>query len=250
VLALKRGRYPLSSVIGYTIIMPRLARIVFPCIPHHVTQRGNRREDVFFTDQDRFFYLKLLKLYCEKHDVAILAYCLMTNHVHLVLTPQSEDGLHKVLKPLHMRYSQYINKIKGWKGHLWQGRFFSSPLDDAYTWSTIRYVERNPVQAGIVIKSEEYLWSSAAAHCGEAESLLLAKPPSSMNDVTEEAWSEWLALPEEESVENIIERNIEKGLPCGSDGFIDRLEIAVKRSLRFKPQGRPKLKGNVPLKNR
>ena len=239
VIYVKRGRYPLFPIVGYTIIMPRLARIVFAGIPHHVTQRGNRREDVFFKDEDRCFYLKLLKLYCEKNDVDILAYCLMTNHVHLVLVPKSVDGLHQVLKPLHMRYSQYINKIKNWKGHLWQGRFFSSPLDDAYTWSTIRYVERNPVQAGIVTKSEEYMWSSAAAHCGQAKSLLLAKLPSSMNDVEESAWSEWLSSSEKESVENIIERNIEKGLPCGSDGFIDRLEVATKRSLRFKPQGRP-----------
>ena len=89
--------------------MPRLARSVFANIPHHITQRGNRREDVFFTDEDRLFYLELLKLYCKKHDVAILAYCLMTNHVHLVLTPHSKEGLQNVLEPLHMRYSQHIN---------------------------------------------------------------------------------------------------------------------------------------------
>lgn len=104
--------------------MPRLPRNVFAHIPHHITQRGNRREDVFFTDEDRQIYLEWLMFYCDKYDVAVLAYCLMTNHVHLVLTPSSDDGLQKVLKPLHMRYSQHINKIKGWKGHLWQGRFF------------------------------------------------------------------------------------------------------------------------------
>jgi putative transposase len=125
--------------------MPRQARSVFPNIPHHITQRGNRREDVFFNDDDRLIYLEWLRFYCEKYDVSVLAYCLMTNHVHLVLTPHFEDGLQSVLKPLHMRYSQHINKMKAWKGHLWQGRFFSSPLDDTYTWSTIRYVERNPV---------------------------------------------------------------------------------------------------------
>jgi len=220
--------------------MPRLARSVFANIPHHITQRGNKREDVFFTDEDRLFYLELLKLYCKKHEVSILVYCLMTNHVHLVLTPHSKEGLQQVLKPLHMRYSQYINKINGWNGHLWQGRFFSSPLDDAYTWSTIRYVERNPVQVGMVVKAEEYRWSSAAAHCGLKESSLLATLPSSMSGVSQDNWSEWLALPEKQSIEKIIERNVEKGLPCGGSAFIDQLELVAKKSLRFKPQGRPK----------
>lgn len=219
--------------------MPRLARSVFPHIPHHITQRGNRCADVFFTDDDRLIYLEWLRFYCDKYDVSILAYCLMTNHVHLVLTPLSEEGLQKVLKPLHMRYSQYINKIQGWKGHLWQGRFFSSPLDEAYTWSTVRYVERNPVQAGMVATSEDYRWSSAAAHCGLEEDLSLAFLPESLGQVAQEDWSAWLALPENKETASLIWRNVEKGLPCGSDGFIDELERVAKRRLRYKPQGRP-----------
>ena len=219
--------------------MPRLARSVFPDVPHHITQRGNRREDVFFTDDDRLIYLEWLQLYCEKNDVSVLGYCLMNNHVHLVLTPHSEEGLQKALKPLHMRYSQHINKIKGWTGHLWQGRFFSSPLDDAYTLSTIRYVERNPVQAGMVIQAEDYRWSSAAAHCGLKAESLLATLPNSMNGVSKEDWSGWLTSPESKEVTDIIQRNIEKGLPCGNDNFIDRLERVAKRALRYKPQGRP-----------
>ena len=219
--------------------MPRLARSVFAKIPHHITQRGNRREDVFFTDDDCLIYLEWLKFYCKKYDVSVLAYCLMTNHVHLVLTPQSDDGLQQVLKPLHMRYSQHINKIKDWKGHLWQGRFFSSPLDDAYTWSTIRYVERNPVKAGMIEKSEDYRWSSAAAHCGLKKDSLLTTLPSSLNVIYQENWSNWLALTEDKNVTDIIQRNIEKGLPCGNDNFIDKLEAVAKRSLRYKPQGRP-----------
>ena len=136
--------------------MPRLPRAAFPNIPHHITQRGNRREDVFFSDEDRLFYLELLQQYCKKYRVAVLAYCLMDNHVHLVLTPETADGLQKVLKPVHMRYAQYMNKLNGWKGHLWQGRFFSSALDERYTCSTIRYVERNPVQANMIEATEEY----------------------------------------------------------------------------------------------
>ncbi len=104
-----------------------------------------------------------------------------------------------------MRYSQHINKIKSWRGHVWQGRFFSSPpLDDAYTGSTIRYVERNPEQAGMTLKSEEYPWSSAAVRCGLKEDPLLALLPSSMNGVSQMCWSDWLALPESKAVTDII----------------------------------------------
>jgi putative transposase len=117
-------------------------------------------------DEDREAYLTWLQAYCEKFEVEILAYCLMTNHVHLVAIPATDDGLQRVLKPLHMRYAQRINRAKGWKGHLWQGRFFSSPLDEAYLWAAVRYVERNPVRAGMVSRAENYRWSSAAAHCG------------------------------------------------------------------------------------
>ena len=145
--------------------MPRLARTVFADVPHHITQRGNRREDVFFDDEDRKVYLRWLGEYCKKWNVEVLAYCLMTNHIHLILRPTTKDGLQRVLKPLHMRYAQRINRLKGWKGHLWQGRFFSSPLDNTYTWSAIRYIERNPVRAGMVEKAEDYIWSSAPAHC-------------------------------------------------------------------------------------
>jgi putative transposase len=145
--------------------MPRVARSVFAGVAHHVTQRGNRRENVFFSDEDRRTYLAWLREYCLKHDVQVLAYCLMPNHVHLILIPQRESGLERVLKPLHMRYAQRVNRKRGWKGHLWQGRYFSSALDEAYLWAALRYVERNPVRAKLAIEAENYRWSSAAAHC-------------------------------------------------------------------------------------
>ncbi|MDX2426869.1 MAG: transposase [Cycloclasticus sp.] len=219
--------------------MPRLARAVFPHIPHHITQRGNRREDVFFSDQNRLFYLELLQHYCRKYTVSVLAYCLMDNHIHLVLTPETEKGLQQVLKPLHMRYAQYINKQKGWKGHLWQGRFFSSALDETYTCSTIRYVERNPVQANMLGEAEQYRWSSAAYHCGLVDSSLLSPLPQEYKTVSSEEWSDWLALPESKETVEVVHRNTEKGLPCGSVDFIDRLERLAKRSLHYRPQGRP-----------
>jgi putative transposase len=217
--------------------MPRLARNVFSNIPHHITQRGNRREDVFFTKEDRQFYLEWLGVYCQKWQVDILAYCLMSNHIHLVLTPKTEDGLQRVLKPLHMRYAQRINRAKGWKGHLWQGRFFSAPLDEAYTWAAIRYVERNPVRAGMVKHAEEYSWSSAAVHCGMKATSVLKLTTGEM--ITESDWSSWLAVEENEEALTVLRRNVEKGLPCGSDVFIEKLEKYSNKSLKYRPQGRP-----------
>ena len=225
------------------LLMPRLARSVFPGIPHHITQRGNRREDIFFSEKDYSIYLEWLNEYCQKHQVKVLAYCLMTNHLHLILKPSSEEGLQKVLKPLHMRYAQRINKEKGWKGHLWQGRFFSSALDEAYTWSAIRYVERNPVRARMVVKAEDYMWSSAAAHCGLEEIKLIVKLADVEIAIPKEEWSEWLALGEDRDSISILRRNIEKGLPCGSDSFIEKLEKLSGRQLNYQPQGRPSIKG-------
>lgn len=221
--------------------MPRLSRTVFAGIPHHITQRGNRREDIFFTDEDRETYLSWLREYSDKFEVEILAYCLMTNHVHLIAVPASDEGLHRVLKPLHMRYAQRINRAQGWKGHLWQGRFFSSPLDEAYLWAAVRYVERNPVRAGMARRAENYRWSSAAAHCGKRPDEL-HNPDSvwSKRFLEMEDWSAWLAEGDEAEEIQMLRRNIEKGLPCGAEGFIRRLGKQAGRLLEYRSQGRPR----------
>ena len=221
--------------------MPRLSRTVFAGVPHHITQRGNRREDIFFTDEDREAYLSCLKEYCEKFGVEILAYCLMTNHIHLVAVPSTDDGLQRVLKPLHMRYAQRINRSRGWKGHLWQGRFFSSPLDEAYLWAAVRYVERNPVRAGMGRRAEDYRWSSAAAHCGKRLDALL-NPESGLGRQFSEVedWTAWLAEGDETEELQMLRRNVEKGLPCGSEGFVQKLGRQVGRLLEYRPWGRPK----------
>ncbi len=221
--------------------MPRIARIVFAGLPHHITQRGNRRGDVFFEDADRSTYLEMLTEYCELHEVDILAYCLMTNHVHLVAVPSREDGLQRVFKPLHMRHAQDINRRHGWSGHLWQGRFFSSVLDEIYLWFCVRYVERNPVRAGIVERAHDYPWSSAVAHCGFKQDAVLS--PHSVHWKVFEGISDWAAwLGEEDDTERLstVRRNIQKNLPCGSDKFLLRLERLTGRSLRFRPIGRPR----------
>ncbi len=221
--------------------MPRLARTVCPGVPHHITQRGNRREVVFFTDDDRHAYLQWLKDYAEGNEVDVLAYCLMTNHVHLVVVPASEDGLQRVLKPLHMRYAQRINRTRNWKGHLWQGRYFSSALDETYLWAAIRYVERNPVRARMVRKAENYRWSSASAHCGLRHDATLTDKSAWRRQFEGIGdWSAWLAEGDEPDKLEVLRRSADKGLPCGSKKFIQNLEKLTGRTLRYRPRGRPK----------
>lgn len=221
--------------------MPRLPRTVIAGLPHHVTQRGNRRESIFFTDDDREIYLSWLKEYADKHQVEVLAYCMMTNHIHLIAVPENDDGLLRVLRPLHMRYAQRINRERGWKGHLWQGRFFSSPLDDAYLWAAMRYVECNPVRAGMEQRAENYRWSSAAAHCGKrSDNLLNLESDWSKQFAAIDDWSAWLAEADETEEVKILRQNADKGLPCGNADFVQRLGMMVGRPLEYRPQGRPR----------
>lgn len=221
--------------------MPRLARSVFADVPHHVTQRGNRREDVFFTEDDYFAYLDWLQTYSLKYELEMLAYCLMTNHVHLVAIPTHKDSLHMAMKPLHMRYAQRLNKKRGWKGHVWQGRYYSSALDERYMWAAIRYVELNPVRAHIVPKAEFYPWSSAATHCGLCPDEIVTNSPAwqrAKNQISD--WSAWLSEGDRQTELSTIRKYIKQGLPCGSEQFVSELEEQIGRSLHFKPQGRPK----------
>lgn len=213
--------------------MPRIARFVSAGLPHHVTQRGNRREQVFFSDADRQTYLALLREYTLKHEVAVLAYCLMTNHVHLVLIPATRNALALSLRRVHTRYAQRINRAMEWKGHLWQGRFFASVLDENHCWAAIKYVECNPVRAGMVRKAEDYPWSSASAHCGSHRDPVLTVDHKWHRQVESIGnWSAWLAEGEEERHLLALRNNASKGMPCGSDEFINQLESSTGRRLR------------------
>ncbi|HEU0226081.1 MAG TPA: transposase [Steroidobacteraceae bacterium] len=220
--------------------MPRHARFVHPGAPHHVTQRGNRREQVFFTEADRRAYLRWLRKYADTYGVEVLAYCLMNNHVHLVAVPANKDSLQRTLRHLHMRYAQSLNRRKDWKGHVWQGRYFASVLDEPHFWAAIRYVERNPVRAGLVGRAEDYRWSSARAHCGLCSDSVL-----SLNNQWQHQfagisdWSAWLAAGDDLRGINELRASTSKGLPCGSRQFVDSLEAAAGRALRPRPRGRP-----------
>ena len=219
--------------------MPRRARFVLPDVPYHVTQRGSRRQEVFFGDPDRILYLDLLAVYCARNAVKVLAYCLMPNHVHLIVVPSTPDGLANVFRPLHSRYALRVNRTKEWAGHLWQARFFAAALDNAYLHAATRYVERNPVRAGMVARAEDYRWSSAAAHCGREENSLLEDACAWFLDVEPGAhWSEWLRTQDEQAQLDALRKNSERGFPCGSKEFVGRLESESGQTFHERRRGR------------
>ena len=149
--------------------MARLLRVVAANVPHHLTQRGNSRQYVPERDEDRAVYLKLLRENIQTYSVALLGYCLMSNHVHLIAVPSLKDGLALACKNAHCRYAAYWNATRGASGHEWQGRFYSCPLHETHLWAALRYTELNAVRAGLVSEPESWPWSSAAWHCGKAE---------------------------------------------------------------------------------
>ncbi len=218
--------------------MPRISRVVVPGLPHHITQRGNRREDVFFDDDDRRHYLKLLSHYAAHTGLAIHAYCLMTNHVHLVAVPATEQSLSACLGPLHLRYAQHINRRQAVCGRLWQGRYFSCPLDEAHYAEAVRYVELNPVRAGLVRRAEEYAWSSAASHvAGSPEEPLT--DASTLREAVDD-WSAWLHEPLDEGRVNTIRQRTMTGRPAGDREFVTRLGERLGRMLSTRQPGRPR----------
>jgi len=226
---------------GYYADMPRTARVVIPDCPHHVTQRGNNRAPVFFVDQDYRVYLEMLREGCEKFGLEIVGYCLMPNHVHLVAIPEREDSLAKGVGRTNLRYTQYINRLHGRSGHLWQDRFFSSPLDEEYFWNALIYTERNPVRAKMVREASRYWWSSAAAHCGQGDATGLLDLPKWHNQLSPPGdWAEALARPQDEQVVAQFRRWTNRGCPLGNDSFLSKLERAIGRRLRPLPVGRPR----------
>lgn len=218
--------------------MARIARVIASGIPHHITQRGNRRMQTFFSDEDYQSYLYLLAEWCMKCGVEIWAYCLMPNHVHLIAVPESEESLRRAIGETHRRYSRMINFRKNWRGHLWQGRFASFPMDESYLLATARYVEMNPVTAGLVQDAAEWVWSSAGAHLTGSDNELVTVAP-----LLEMAgdWRIFLNGAGEEEQVNEIRKHERTGRPLGSVSFIEQLETALDRPLK---RGKPGPKGN------
>jgi putative transposase len=221
--------------------MARLARVVAPGLPHHVTQRGNRRQPVFFSDDDYAAYRALLAEGCRAAGVAVWAYCLMPNHVHLILVPRDEDGLRAALGETHRRYTRHVNFREGWRGYLWQGRFASCPMDERHLLAGARYVELNPVRARLTARPEEWPWSSARAHlAGRDDGLAAVKPLLALAP----DWAGFLAGGLSDAERDTIRAGERTGRPLGAEKFTARLERRLGRTLaRRKPGPKPKATG-------
>ncbi len=157
--------------------MPRLARVVIPGVPHHVTQRGTRRQPTFFRASDYETYPHMAAGEFSAARVEVWAYCLMPNHVHLIATPETAEGLARAVGATHVRYARYINHREGWTGHLWQDRFASFPMDEDHLRLCVRYVGLNPVRAGLTRRAIDWPWSSVRAHLAGKPDVLLSPTP-------------------------------------------------------------------------
>lgn len=223
--------------------MPRRGRFVLVGMAHHVTQRGNYRQNVFENRNDFQEYCYLFSRYAQKYKVEIVAYCLMNNHVHFIVIPQTQQGLARLFNTTHMRYSQYKNRLKGQKGHLWQGRFYSSVLDEAHLLRAVRYVEQNPVRAKMVKQVGDYVWSSARQHLDlEREPILKTTCKRKILELLGKE-SDWKTYSQQEDkmVAEKIRNGTRKGTVIGADDFIDLLEKKTGMNLKEGRPGRPKL---------
>ena len=214
--------------------MARLARVILPEYPHHIIQRGNRRQDVFFCDDDYLFYLDLLKTWCDAEGVEIWAYCLMTNHVHLILKPNADSNLSKAIGETHRRYTRMINLRENWRGYLWQGRFSSYPMDHPHLLKAAAYVELNPVKAGMVKSAVDYRWSSAGAHISGVDPTGLVEPERLRALCGD--WETYLAQSQAIE-EKPFEQHLNTGRPFGNDAFIATAESLLGRDLAKQKRG-------------
>jgi putative transposase len=203
-------------------------------VPYHITQRGVDRRETFSSDADRATYLRLLRENLEEAEAAILGWCLMPNHVHLVAMPAREDSLGLLLRRVHGRYAQYYNARTGRSGHLWQNRFFSCALGPGHLWAALAYVERNPVLAGLAMRAGDYRWSSAGAHLSGGD-------PAGVLDLdwwrreNPEDW-EWRLEGGDRETDADLRSCTHAGRPFGSDDFV--AEMAEQFGRRW-VRGRP-----------
>jgi putative transposase len=224
--------------------MARRPRVVIPGIPHHVTQRGNDRQPVFYSNANRSLYLSLLAQHSARYGVEVLGYCLMKNHVHLIAVPEREDSLARTLARAHSEYTASVNRTRQRTGHLWQNRFFSCPMGPTHVQRALLYVDMNPVRAGLVRTPWDWLWSSARTH------ILRSSSDPVMNERWEEYFGYWdhahwrkclqSAIPAEDLA--IVRYATRTGEPLGGRDFLERLERESGRTLRVQARGRPRKK--------
>jgi putative transposase len=210
----------------------RIPRIVVPGLTHHVTQRGVRRQRVFFENADFELYLSLLGQWVRAAGVAIHAYCLMPNHVHLVVVPQSTTSLATLFRGLHAQYAELLNARNDWKGHLWQQRFNSCPMDESHLVAALRYVLLNPVRAGLAHRATDWPWSSVRSHLGATEDPVLARPVLRIDA---------RALDLDRDDDSVLVEQLRAasrtGRPLGPDSFVRSLEERTGRRLLPRPPG-------------
>ena len=213
--------------------MSRNARCILPGLPYHVTQRGTDRQDVFFSTGDRLMYLRLLAAHQRDAGVRILAYCLMTNHVHLVVVPERADSLAVLFRRVHGSYAQALNTRRGRTGHLWQNRFFSCPMSESHLWIGIRYVEANPLRARMAEHPEHYRWSSAPTHLGKVADRHQLLDTDFWNlSGGVQTWRELHDAPERWTQTQLLRRCTYAGRPFGEEAFVASLEATFQRRWR------------------
>jgi putative transposase len=220
--------------------MARLARVVAAGVAHHVTQRGNARQFLLATDSERMIYLDLLRQAVQEQGLSVIGYCLMSNHVHLAVIPRRAEALAVALKQAHGRYAAYWNAAHTSSGHVWQGRFYSCPLDEAHLWQALRYTELNPVRAKMASEAVAWPWSSAAAHCGTGspDACLEIEPWSRRWSAS--SWRKYLEAGETPAELDALRQCTHTGRPLGSAEFVDALEHNTERRLAPQKGGRPR----------
>ena len=218
--------------------MARMARVMLEGWPFHITHRGNHRKAVFSSDGDREDYLELLGRYAKHFEMAIWAYCLMPNHVHLLVVGQQRSSIAKAIGNAHREFSRRQNQERGVTGHSWANRYFSTPLDESHVWAAVRYVELNPLRAGLVRRATDHGWSSARAHAGLVSDSLLdpGRPfPGPVSD-----WSAWLGIGLEEEAQQLLRRNTRTGHPTGSEEFVSDIGRRLGRAVSSRRPGPPR----------
>ena len=215
--------------------MARLARIVIPGIPYHVTQRGNRRQQTFFEEGDYALYLDLLGDAARRAAAEIWAYCLMPNHVHIIVVPSDEDGLRRTFADAHRRYTGFINARHRWTGHLWQGRFGAVVMDEAHLAHAVRYVSLNPVRARLVKRAEDWAWSSVRAHlAGEVDAIVSVRPALERYG----DFAAFLGTPADYTEAWAMLRRAETtGRPIGTNDWVEQIERQTGRVLAPQKRG-------------
>ena len=204
-----------------------------------MTQRGNGRRFLLESDGERRVYLDLLRENLAANKVQLVGYCLMSNHVHLIVVPQDAEGLPLSLKHTHGRYASYWNVAHHSNGHVWQGRYYSCPLDAPHLWQALRYTELNPVRAGLVTEARSWTWSSAVAHCGTDPEERFLNMELWQNHWTSADWQAYLAAGETDAALAAIRRSTHTGRPLGTQEFAQELEKSMHRKLIPQRGGRP-----------